>query len=238
MAKRSTSRYYQQYMRERRRIQRFISAAKKRGYSFDYSLPSIPKKITEKSVERLSKVKPETLYGKARYVSPYTGEITTGKQGRIQERQIAVEKRRATIERKKHYKDFRDYYTPDISAPTLTSDEVLRMVEQKITNFTVDARFKSNYQLAFHQSFNNSLRMTLQDAIDDEGREAVAERLQQQGAEEIASLIEKVQYDSKQETVQTALVQFATIIKGSSLTPHEAERIQDYAEFFENYEEV
>ena len=237
MAKRSSSRFYREYMRERRRIQRFISAAKKRGYSFDYTLPSIPKKITEQSVSRLAKIKPETLYGKAQYISPYTGEITTGKQGRIQERQVAAEKRKATIERKKHY-DFRDYYTPDITPTTYTSDEVLRLVESKINSFTVEARFKSNYQSVFHQSNNYSLKMALQDAIDDEGREVVAERLQNRSAEEMADIIEKVQYASDQHTVQASLVEFATIIKGSSLTQHEAERIQDYAEYFESFEEV
>lgn len=68
-----------EYMKQRRRIQSWIRRAKKSGYNVQYELPSIPKKITQASVNRLAKVSSEKLYSKSTYqiasVNDKTGEI-------------------------------------------------------------------------------------------------------------------------------------------------------------------
>lgn len=85
----------QRYMKERRRIQRFLRGAKKRGFEFQKDiLPNIPKKITEGSIRRLQKLTPKTMYEKAEYVDPYSGQVVSGRKGRLTEIQRAAEKRK------------------------------------------------------------------------------------------------------------------------------------------------
>ena len=83
----------EQYLQERRRIQRFIRSATKRGYIIPENiLPDIPKRVTRASVSRLKKITPEKIYSKSQYVSRETGEIKTGKAGRVEERKAASRK--------------------------------------------------------------------------------------------------------------------------------------------------
>lgn len=89
----------ERYKKERRRIQRFIKSAEKRGYEFVTEiLPSIPKRITEASIRRLEKLTPSTLYKKSKYHDPVTGEIISGERGREKERSQSA--RKAAVRRK------------------------------------------------------------------------------------------------------------------------------------------
>lgn len=66
----------QRYQRERRRIQRYVSDMKRRGYNVDeVSIPKIPKNITEGSVRNLQKYTPQKLRENMYNVNEYTGEI-------------------------------------------------------------------------------------------------------------------------------------------------------------------
>lgn len=80
------------YSQQRRRIQRFIRSASKRGYRFEFEIPKIPKKKTMGSVRRLQKITPESLYAKAIFIDYDTGEIVSGKQGRTIENQKRSQK--------------------------------------------------------------------------------------------------------------------------------------------------
>ena len=81
------------YYKERKRIQQFLSRARKRGYVFeDNVLPSIPKNITQASVNRLKNITPKQLYRQSFYVRPETGEAITGLQGRNLERAASAKK--------------------------------------------------------------------------------------------------------------------------------------------------
>lgn len=106
----------QEYMKQRKRIKQFISRAQKRGYEFDSNLvPTIPKRVTRKQVEKLQALKPADLYKKARYASEKSyGEILTGEQGRKLERQLSAQKAAQTRQLKKHISDldydYNDYY--------------------------------------------------------------------------------------------------------------------------------
>ena len=88
----------QEYKKQRRRIQQFIRRAKKRGYQFPENIiPSIPKKITQKSVERLRKLTPEKLYKKSEYGGQASyGEVIKGTKGRELERKQAAQKAKET----------------------------------------------------------------------------------------------------------------------------------------------
>lgn len=81
------------YNKERRRIERQISRMEQRGYLVPENiLPSRPKKVTQASVRRLSKLNTQKLYEKSEYVNANTGEIVSGKYGRTLERQESARK--------------------------------------------------------------------------------------------------------------------------------------------------
>ena len=106
MAKRKKRKLTQtrvEYNKQRKRIQNFISRAKKQGYIFDENvLPQIPKKITKASVSRLAKLTPKELYKKAVYVSRETGEMETPEEHKKRVRKEASQKAKDTKARKKY----------------------------------------------------------------------------------------------------------------------------------------
>jgi len=69
-----------EYMKQRKRVQSFISKAQKRGYLFDYNLPAIPKNVGRNSIEYLKTITPDYLYGKAVHIDTETGVVTNAKQ--------------------------------------------------------------------------------------------------------------------------------------------------------------
>lgn len=92
--KKPVSPLIQEYRKQRRRVQQFLRRAEKRGYQFDENvLPSTPKRITKKAVERLQKLTPEKLYKKSRYGGKATfGEVVKGTKGKELERKAAAQK--------------------------------------------------------------------------------------------------------------------------------------------------
>ena len=77
--------YFQQYKKERVRLQRFASSAKARGIELPTDfIPKVPQKITEGSVRKLQRITPEHgYYEKAtfRAVNKFTGEVIESKRG-------------------------------------------------------------------------------------------------------------------------------------------------------------
>lgn len=99
---RKLSQTRKEYNKQRKRIQSFLSKARKQGYIFDDNvLPQIPKKITKASVSRLEKLTPQELYKKAVYVSRETGEIETPEEHKKRIRKEAKVKEKETKARKK-----------------------------------------------------------------------------------------------------------------------------------------
>lgn len=118
MAKRKKRKLTQtrvEYNKQRKRIQNFISQAKKQGYIFDENvIPAIPKRVTKASVSRLARLTPKELYKKAIYVSRETGEIETSEEHKSRTRKEAAQKAKATKARKKAQKEKKqDYPQPE-----------------------------------------------------------------------------------------------------------------------------
>ena len=79
------------------RIKNFIRRATKRGYEFsDNVIPTMPKKVTKKSIEKIKNIKPKDLYSKASYLDKSTGEIVSGSTGRKIERNLSTQKAKET----------------------------------------------------------------------------------------------------------------------------------------------
>lgn len=91
-----------EYRKERKRVRDLVNRMKKRGYiDLDDVIPPIPKRITQGSIRRLKELTPRKLQEKARYVEPETGEVVSGRKGRLLERKRATEKAKETVKKKK-----------------------------------------------------------------------------------------------------------------------------------------
>lgn len=109
MKKKKKSKYYEPYMRERKRIQNYMSSRRSQGFEwFDFKLPAIPKKIKPESINRLKKMTPVYLINKAVYPDKETGVAIPAKKELKRRRKEAAKKRAETIKRKKDINSFYD----------------------------------------------------------------------------------------------------------------------------------
>ena len=198
----------QEYKKELRRIKQFIRRASKRGFFWEKSpIPNQPKKITSKSVERLRKITPDVLYKKGEYVIKETGELITAIKGRKLERKSAVEKAKET-RKAKHAKEKKlskdigkketvpkskkdrktktkqkpndtPIYSPDDDEAEYASDDTYypNFIDIVLSNFRTQlSQFPNAEGTPLLLSWLDTL-------IADNGREAVAQMLQE-GAEQ------------------------------------------------------
>ena len=97
------------------RIKNFIRRATKRGYEFsDNVIPTMPKRVTKKSIEKIKNIKPKDLYSKASYLDKSTGEIVSGSTGRKIERNLSTQKAKETRKNnnnKRHSNNNKNYIT-------------------------------------------------------------------------------------------------------------------------------
>lgn len=97
------------------RIKNFIRRATKRGYEFsDNVIPTMPKRVTKKSIEKIKNIKPKDLYSKASYLDKSTGEIVSGSTGRKIERNLSIQKAkepRKNNSNKRHSNNNKNYTT-------------------------------------------------------------------------------------------------------------------------------
>lgn len=223
------------YEKELKRIKQFMYRAGKRGFLFPEDvLPSKPQKITKRSVERLKKINPESLYKKATYYDPIKGGFIKGTERRKQERTTAAQKaartRKARAKRGKQYAT--DY---DQSELVVQTETVLQRVEAMIAEWDM-SQFPSWMQKRKEHD-KNVLQSMLNGAIESEGRDVVARRCEQHATEMIA-LTEQALYDSKSESSSAALNQISAIILGRALSFDESAYFTDWSEIFESDEEV
>ena len=195
----------EQYLQERRRIQRFIRSATKRGYIIPENiLPDIPKRVTRASVSRLKKITPEKIYSKSQYVSRETGEIKTGKAGRAEERKAASKKAAETRRRKEETSRAKKEYMPR------ASDIILTNVRETLANFVPSGQMSRFMQENAMNNRNYALGI-LDDAIKELGEEQVAKNIQK-NALQLSRLIEEILYSSDRQKVKFSLVEFYNII--------------------------
>lgn len=195
----------EQYLQERRRIQRFIRSATKRGYIIPENiLPDIPKRVTRASVSRLKKITPEKFYSKSQYVSRETGEIKTGKAGRAEERKAASKKAAETRRRKEETSRAKKEYIPR------ASDIILTNLRETLANFVPSGQMSRFMQENAMNNRNYALGI-LDDAIKELGEEQVAKNIQK-NALQLSRLIEEILYSSDRQKVKFSLVEFYNII--------------------------
>lgn len=258
MAKRKkVSKTTQEYNKELARIKRFINRAQKRGFIFPENvIPNRPKRITSKSVSRLKKLNPDTLYRKATYVDTTTGELRRGEVGREIERsksaKKAAETRRAKKEAERNFWSGGSPKTPKPSDPINfgTQEDFDRI---RLANF-LDELFArlgtpitSEYQTEFGQTRRRAAaiayaaeqaRQTILKAVDRQivryGKAEFGRMLQEQAAD-ISMYIDMLLYASTSSQVNTAYTGLFEIIIGANPSDDQKKLISNLEEYEDDW---
>ena len=167
-----------EYMKQRKRIQSYLSRYKKLGLEFDNVLPKIPKKITEGSIRRLQKITPQKIQEKARFIDTETGEVIEGKGAKKYAKEF-----------NKHHQDYYPNETDIVLnnfADNVSHFEPMSMYS--ISNFkTMVARFPNSAEPIITPWINN--------LISEYGADNVAQMLQDAMADGLMLTFE-IAYDN------------------------------------------
>lgn len=234
------------FEKERKRLLRGIKRWEKQGYIFQ-DVPSydLPKRVTKKKLEALRKTKPKDLL-KFAVTAGEGGEIIRGdiayKQARKESAVKAAKTRKLNKQSEKAFFEGRDtgFTVDQLPKEGITIyNNVLNDFIEKLSlpsgSYTPLGRARNKRVVEEGEKQRNILLQLLNNAVANEGKEAVGLRLQQ-NADEIYPLIEYILYGSSQETLQAASRKLAEIIKGNSLTFKELMSVAEESEEFEDFE--
>lgn len=158
------------------RINRAIKRIEKRGFELlQEVLPSRPSRVTKQYLEKLSKVTPEFIYKKSRYVDFETGEVLTGVEGRKLERSKAAKK---GIERKKRKEQGWDDPGIDIN---IGIDDTFVDNNHEYSKMIID-NWKDSVS-GFNERAVTFMYHWLNNAIERHGIDAVADALEKSANE-------------------------------------------------------
>lgn len=163
--KKKTNKRQAEYNKQLKRIRQFIRRAEKRGYDFPSNvIPKKPKRITDASIRRLTKITPEYLYKHGRYGGEASGgEIIPAEQGRKLERKVSA-KRAAEARRLNKQEIFYE-------KPKRVLEDRNFFSYQVIENFKVNAN-------KFNINFSTKIISWINMLIDKYGEDAVSEMLE------------------------------------------------------------
>ena len=223
-----------------RRIKRFIRSAEARGYTFpDSVVPKLPKRVTVATIRRLDKIRPATLYKKAVYTSP-EGVQVSGTKRRTQER--SEQARKAAETRRRRFIEDRGA-APGVSGkPAQEAAFALNTIEEIL--YVIDNReikeswwkHTRNPLGQYKEEDANRLRSVLEQAIAEQGLEAVAARIAE-NAQAIGELSTQAlqgrgdrSREHGREAVNTLVKKCAAILRGRKLTASESLELTEQGE--------
>lgn len=237
-----------EYRRQRSRLSRFFKRASERGYIWEKSfIPDIPKVVTEASVRRLKKLTPEILYKKSYKTADYeSGELIPGEKARKLERKESAKKSAETRKKNKLKKqinealkkDTEGLYKREIKQDyPIATDVIINNFMSQIDQWTPKGIWSDVFR-GIKESDKNTLKNIINGAINDQGKEAVAVRIED-NANELNDLFAEILYGSGsteyeihsgRKRVQLDLQRVASIVRGRSLTPRESLSIMNAME--------
>lgn len=219
MAKRKLTPIQQQYRKERRRIQNAMNRLEKQGYVLPEDLlPSMPKKITQASINRLKKITSESIYKKSKKLDFETGEITPG----IVARDKARSQRAKEAARRRAFKQ--EYASPQVYTEP-----------PKYTTFPSGAdiiinNFRSDVIGRFPESAGPILNRWLDGLLAQQDKEDVANMLETAAANGVV-IDYKVAYNT--EALMGAIADFMDYLDTTSGFKQD---LMDTLEFEEDWE--
>lgn len=219
--------YKEEYKKQINRIKRFIKRAEKRGYSFNFKEPTVPKRIRKESVEKLKKITPEKLYASAEYRGIYSDfRIITGIEGKKRERSASAKKAAKTRKIKKE-KETEKTPTFDFIA------EIISMI-----NELPNGRYIS-YQVFLdftpHKNFLISLINDRTDIASEYNTFDAYSKYLQDNKDRIKHLLDVIMHDSNESEIIASFNELAEILKGSPLSFEEAEMVEELNQYYESF---
>lgn len=219
MAKRKSTPIQQQYRKERRRIQNAINRLEKQGYVLPKDLlPSIPKKVTQASINRLKKITSESIYKKSKKLDFETGEITPG----IVARDKARSQRAKEAARRRSFKQ--EYASPQFYTEPPQYTTFPSGADIIINNFRSDVIGR------FPESAGPILNRWLDDLLAQQDKEDVANMLETAVANGVV-IDYKVAYNT--EALMGAIADFMDYLDTTSGFKQD---LMDALEFEEDWE--
>ena len=222
-----------EYQKELNRIKRFVKSAHKRGYRFETDpIPKEVKNPTKKSVERLQKITPATLYSKATYFDPILQARVSG----TEEQKLI----RSRTSKKAAQKRATKKITSDKTAagqPPSAIDDVLTYVEELLSGWSPLGNWSNGYT-TLKENDTRILRNVLTGAIAELGREQVARNLEA-NATEVKQLAWHICYgssDFKWQDIEGEITRITEIIRGRVLSVDESKELTAIAEGVTSYE--
>ena len=219
MKKRKLTLVQQQYKKERNRIQSAMRRLEKQGYVLpDDLLPSVPKKVTQASINRLKKITTEAIYKKSVRLDVETGEITPG----IVARDKARSQRAKEAARRRSFKQ--EYASPQVYTEP-----------PKYTTFPSGAdiiinNFRSDVIGRFPESAGPILNRWLDGLLAQQDKEDVANMLETAAANGVV-IDYKVAYNT--EALMGAIADFMDYLDTTSGFKQD---LMDTLEFDEDWE--
>lgn len=245
------------YMKERTRIRAMQRRLEKRGYVFEPDfLSKNPADITAAELRKIRAINSKNIYNKAKYVDPETGKIVSGLVGRALERSRAGKKgyetrlkneaEREKAEREKERDEWDEFFekTQEKNKPSdpvtggslpSQSDIILQTILDMISNWSPNWGW-SDWLNEIKENDKNILERMLRGAINSEGKDVVAQRLEANATEAI-ELANEILYGSDGQygqEVNRRFAQFEEILIGRPLTVDESIEITNIQELDED----
>ena len=137
-----------EFKKQQNRLKRAIKRLEKQGYfDFDFEIPTLPKRVTKKRIEEIKSIKPKHILKNAHHVDFETGWVRPAEEVRAEKKQIAIQKRKRTIEEKrkrpieeKSNDDTPIYLGKGETIPTLSTIE---MVQNRLNALANMPRFQN-----------------------------------------------------------------------------------------------
>lgn len=208
------------FQKERRRILQAVRKAEKQGYIFPEDVvPTLPKRVTKKQLEKIQATKPSDLYKIAQYVYEETGEIVPAEQRKQEVKQQGIAKAKTT--RKKKAKQPKEYY-PTISIIDTIRDRIDEL--QREAKQPIDISFRKNELLSI---FDDTVTFYEMNDNLSEYEDYLKEH-----ESEIADLLNVISYDSDSEKVNASFVSLGRLLNVTSLSMEQAENLSAMAEYY------
>ena len=140
----------EEFLKELTRVKGLVLPARRRGYIFDFDLPLPTVEPTRKRIDFLKSLTESTIYTRAKYINPATGETISGIGGREIEEAAQKDKTTAKIEGAKYKGRFKninndvadDAFKPKRGKRVYTEEEKKRLsdIQKKIWANLTDAQ--------------------------------------------------------------------------------------------------
>lgn len=234
MKKRKLTPIQQQYRKERRRIQNAMNRLDKQGYVLPEDLlPSIPKKVTQASINRLKKITSESIYKKSKKLDFETGEAIPGIVARDKARSQRAKEAARRRSFKQEYVSPQFYTEPPQSVSTQSAS--LPAHAQPYTTFPSGAdiiisNFRSDVIGRFPESAGPILNRWLDGLLAQQDKEDVANMLETAAANGVV-IDYKVAYNT--EALMGAIADFMDYLETTSGFKQD---LMDTLEFEEDWE--